>query len=184
MDAWVWVVIIIGIAIIAAVAWMFMQRRRSEQLQERFGPEYERTESEYGDRRRAESALEARKQRVERLDIRPLSDTDSTRFADSWHSVQSRFVDDPAGATTDADLLVTEVMEARGYPVGDFEQRASDISVDHPGVVKNYRAAHEIALRNGRGEASTDDLRQAMVSYRDLFEELLGRRETERPQAR
>jgi len=161
------------VVLVAVAAWVYTQRRKSEQLRGRYGPEYDRLVREQGDRRRAEAVLEKREKRVEHLDIRPLSPEDRARFAEAWRSDQARFVDDPKAAVTEADRLVADVMQARGYPVGDIEQRAADISVEHPRVVENYRAAHAIALRHKRGEASTEDLRQAMVYYRALIAELL-----------
>ncbi len=176
MVSWIWIVVAVIVVIaIAGALWAFTQRRRSTDLRRRFGPEYDREVREHG-RRGAETELERRERRVEALEIRPISREDRERFGEEWRVVQARFVDDPRGAVTDADRLVGEVMRTRGYPVGDFEQRAADISVDHPHVVENYRAAHEIALRHKRGEASTEDLRKAMVHYRALFEELLGDR--------
>ncbi len=183
----VWVLLVVALVAIAAAAWMFMQKRKTEQLREDFGPEYGRAVEEHGDRRQAESALEARRERVEQLDIRPLSPSDREGFAESWRAAQARFVDDPSAAISEADQLVGEVMQTRGYPVGDFEQRAADVSVDHPRVVEHYRAAHAIALRNEDGHADTEDLRQAMVHYRALFEDLLetrGAERTERTEAR
>lgn len=174
MDAWVWIVLLaVVLVIVAAAAWWFIQQRRSRQLRQQFGPEYDRAVGEVGDRRRAEAELEARRRRVEQLDIRPLAPADSARFTEAWRAAQARFVDDPPGAIADADRLIAEVMRERGYPVGDFEERASVVSVDHPRVVENYRAAHGIALRSKRGEADTEDLRKAMVHYRSLFAELL-----------
>lgn len=167
------IVAVIAVLAIAAAVWMYMQKRRTEQLRSRFGPEYERVVETDGDRRRAESVLEERQKRVEKLDIRRLSAEDRRRFADAWTRAQTRFVDDPNGAVGEADRLIGEVMKTRGYPVGDFAQRSADISVDHPMVVENYRIAHDIALRDRRGEAGTEDLRKAMVHYRALFEELL-----------
>jgi len=161
------------IAVIAVAVWLYLQKRRTEDLRTSFGPEYERAVREHHDPRRAERVLEERKERVEQLHIRSLSTEDRERFAERWRSVQAQFVDDPKGATGEADRLVGEVMQARGYPVGDFEQRAADVSVNHPQVVEHYRAAHTIALRHERGEAETEDLRQAMVHYRALFEDLL-----------
>jgi len=180
MDAWVWIAIIVAAIVIAAAVALIAKQQQTKRLRERFGPEYSRTVKEYGGEQRAAPILAAREKRVAALNIHPLAQADATRFADRWRSVQAQFVDDPSGAIAQADQLVSEVMQARGYPVGDFEQRAADVSVDHPRVVQNYRAAHDIALRRGRGEASTEDLRQAMVYYRDLFNELL---ETEQPAA-
>jgi hypothetical protein len=180
MDMGVLLLILVAIAIIAvaAVAWMYLQQRRTRELREGFGPEYERAVGSYGSRSEAERELEARQKRVEALHIRPLSREQCERFAEEWRSSQARFVDDPGSAIGEADRLVGQVMQARGYPVGEFEQRAADISVDHPRVVANYRAAHAIAERHARGDATTEDLRQAMVKYRALFEELL---ETDTP---
>jgi hypothetical protein len=169
----IWLVVAIAVIVIAAVLWLAMSRRRSQQLRDRFGPEYEHAVRTEKNVRRAEATLEARAKRVDALHIRPLSPEDSTRFDATWRGVQARFVDDPKGAVTEADRLVGEVMAARGYPLGDFEQRVADISVDHPDVVMNYRAAREIALVHARGQASTEDLRQAMVHYRALFKDLL-----------
>jgi len=172
----------VAVAAVAVVAlvWFMLSRRRSEQLRQRFGPEYDHTLQTEGTARRAERELEARAKRVEALHIRPLSPEDAGRFDRGWRAVQTRFVDDPKGAVAEADRLVGEVMSERGYPVGDFEQRVADVSVDHPDVVMNYRAAREIALLHSRGQASTEDLRQAMVHYRALFRDLL---ETEAPAA-
>jgi hypothetical protein len=166
---------IAGIALVAAgvIGWYLWSRRRSEQLRSRFGPEYDRTVHEAGDVRKAEASLQARAKRVERLQIRPLTPEEASRFSAAWQQVQAQFVDDPKGAITEADRLVGEVMTARGYPVADFDQRVEDISVDHPDVVMNYRAARDIALEHERGHASTEDLRQAMVHYRSLFRDLL-----------
>ncbi len=172
------VLIVVAVLVLGAFAFWYIQRRRSKLLRERFGPEYERTVAGSGNRRKAEQVLESRQKRVARYQIRPLAPGDRDRFAESWHDVQSQFVDDPNGAVARADQLVGDVLHLRGYPVTDFWQRAEDISVDHPVVVENYRAAHDIAVRRKRGEASTEDLRQAMVYYRTLFEELLGAGET------
>ena len=169
---------VVVIVIVGAVAWMMMQRR-TEELRKRFGPEYDRVIHERGDARQAESELAARQKRVDKLDIHPLDLAARERFIEAWRTAQARFVDAPAEAIKDADRLVTEVMQARGYPVGDFEQRVADVSVDHPIVVENYRAARAIALANERGEAGTEDLRQAIVHYRALFEDLLETRERE-----
>jgi len=170
------VMIAVAIAIIIVAALVIIRKKRSEHLQSRFGPEYERTIHETGNIRRAEATLHARETRVERLHIRALTREDVNWFSDEWQRVQTQFVDDPANAVTQADRLVGEAMTARGYPVGDFEQRVEDVSVDHPDVVMNYRAARDIAERHVRHAASTEDLRQAMVHYRALFAELLQER--------
>jgi hypothetical protein len=163
------------ILVVAVLAWLYLRRRRTTtaELRQRFGPEYEQAVREHGSERRAEAQLANREERVERLKIRNLDPTERERFSGQWHSLQSRFVDDPKGAVTEADELVSSLMQTRGYPLADFNQRAEDISVDHPRVVANYRSAHEIALRLGKGEASTEDLRTAMIHYRSLFEELV-----------
>jgi len=169
-------VIVLLIALVAAIGaavWLYMRNRRTEQLQSRFGPEYERTLAASGNQREAERELEHRAERIEHLDIRPLTTAERDRYAELWHSAQARFVDDPTGATEEADQLVGEVMATRGYPVGDFEQRAADVSVQHPHVVEHYRAAHTIAVRNSRGDADTEQLRQALMHYRELFADLL-----------
>jgi hypothetical protein len=150
-----------------------LRQRRSQQLQQRFGPEYDREVARAGDRRAAESELAAREQRHRSLDIVELDPAARDRYLSDWRATQNRFVDDPPGATREADMLVATVMRARGYPVDDFEQRAADVSVDHPRVAENYRAAHALSRASEQGLASTDDLRQAFVYYRSLFAELL-----------
>ena len=165
--------LVLIVVVIAVGAVLFWQRRRSVALQKKFGPEYQHAVGQFGGERKAEAELAAREKRVRSLDIRPLTPQEQARFSDSWKKAQARFVDEPSQAAADADVLVKELMQARGYPVGDFEQRAADISVDHPDVVSNYRAAREIALRNNAGKATTEDIRQAMVHYRSLFEDLL-----------
>jgi hypothetical protein len=167
------VLVIALIAAIGAAIWLYMRNRKTQGLQNRFGPEYDRALSEHHDQREAERDLEERAERVDRLNIRPLEREERDRYADRWHTVQAQFVDDPTTATENADQLVGEVMATRGYPVGDFEQRAADVSVHHPGVVEHYRAAHAIAVRSSRGDADTEQLRQALVHYRALFEDLL-----------
>jgi hypothetical protein len=168
-------VAIVAIVVVAALAWWSMtnSRRRSEQLREHFGPEYERTVEQADDKKAAEQELQARKERVDSLDIRTLSGPDRARFGERWRVVQTLFVDDPAMAVEEADTLIGEVMRKRGYPVGDFEQRAADISVDHPQVVDHYRTAHRIAERRITGDVDTEQLRQAFVHYRALFADLL-----------
>jgi hypothetical protein len=167
------VLVVVLLVVIGAVAWIVMQKRRSEGLRERFGPEYQRAVEEIGDPRQAESELAAREKRVDKLDIRPLTTQELDRFTQAWRAAQSHFVDEPTAAIKQADRLVTDLMRTRGYPIGNFDQRAADISVDHPAVVENYRAARAIAIANDRGEASTEQLRQAIVHYRALFEDLL-----------
>lgn len=173
------VIVVTGIAV-----WLFLRKRRSERLRTQFGgAEYDRALKEGGSRRHAEAGLKERTERVESLSIRPLAQADRVRFVESWRRVQARFVDGPGGAVTEADQLLGDVMSTRGYPVSDFEQRAADISVDHPLVLENYRTAHEIAVRQTQGQASTEDLRQAMIHYRTLFEELVGDAELTRVKA-
>lgn len=172
-----WILIIAGVAIIAGsiAAWVFRGKRRTTRLQTQFGgPEYARAVREGGNQRRAEAKLEARAERVESFHVRALSSADHARFLETWSKVQARFVDSPGGAVTEADQLLADVMTVRGYPVSDFEQRAADISVDHPLVMENYRAGHGIAVRQTTGKATTEDLRQAMIHYRTLFESLVG----------
>jgi hypothetical protein len=163
--------IVVLLAVIASV--VFTRRRRSDDLARRFGPEYERTVERTGSRSKAEADLLAREQRVRKLEIVPLAPQEVQRFRMEWEGVQARFVDNPRRAVAEADLLVRDVMLRRGYPMGDFDSRAADLSVDHPVVVENYRAAHEIALRERQGEADTEQMRQALVHYRTLFAELL-----------
>jgi hypothetical protein len=165
--------LVLIIVVIAVALLVFLGRRRSAALRQKFGSEYRRAVGEFGDERKAEAELAAREKRVRGLNIRALTPDEQARFAGAWKRAQARFVDQPSQAAAEADILVKELMQARGYPVGDFEQRAADISVDHSDVVSNYRAAHQIALRNNAGKATTEDIRQAMVHYRSLFEELL-----------
>ena len=163
------------IVILAVVTWWYMRKRRSTtaDLREKFGPEYDRAVLTHGSERKAEAKLADREKRIEKLNIRDLDAMEHERYSKQWHSIQSRFVDSPKGAVAEADDLVSSVMKARGYPVSEFDQRAADISVDHPRVVENYRSAHAIALRVGKDAASTEDLRTAMIHYRSLFEELV-----------
>jgi hypothetical protein len=176
------IIIAVAVVVVAGIAiWLFTRKRRTERLRTQFGgAEYTRAVKEGGSRRKAEAALDERAERVEALHIRPLAPADRARFIESWGRVQARFVDSPGGAVTDADQLLGDVMSTRGYPMSDFEQRAADISVDHPLVLDNYRAAHQSALRQTRGQASTEDLRQAMIHYRTLFEELVSEPELAR----
>jgi hypothetical protein len=173
MDTGLLVAILVVIVLLALLAFFAGRQRRSRKLQETFGPEYDRTVSETGDRRAAEAELVERTGRREGFDIVPLEPEARARYVEAWRNTQAQFVDEPAEATREADRLITSVMRDRGYPVDDFEQRAADLSVDHPQVVDDYRAAHAIAAANDRSEASTEDLRQALVHYRSLFEDLL-----------
>ena len=166
-------IVLLVALVIAVVAWLVMQRQRSAKLKLRFGPEYDRAVIDYGGRRAAEAELLKREQRVARLKITPLTPADALRFSQAWSALQSRFIDSPKGVVAEADHLVRELMEKRGYPMGDFERRAADISVDYPGVVSNYRAAQLIAARDASSEADTEELRKAVVHYRTLFDELL-----------
>jgi hypothetical protein len=174
-----WIILLgaVVLALIAFAAWFFHQKKQSHRLQQRFGPEYVRTVDELGSQTKAELELKAREKRVERLNILPLAPSDAARFSEAWKVLQGRFVDNPKDVFVQADQLVRELMAKRGYPVGDFEHRAADISVDHPAVVDHYRAAQAIAVRNERGEADTEELRKAVVHYRALFNELLEVRE-------
>jgi hypothetical protein len=158
---------------IAVVVWFVMQKQRSAKLKQRFGPEYDRAVIDFGGRTPAEAELLKREQRVAQLKIVSLTPADAARFSQAWSTLQSRFIDSPKGVVVEADQLVRELMEKRGYPMGDFERRAADISVDYPGVVSNYRAAHVIATRDASGEADTEELRKAVIHYRTLFDELL-----------
>jgi hypothetical protein len=173
--------ILIGLAGIATL--IFLRKRKTERLRTRFGPEYARAVQDSGNRRQGEAGLQEREKRVESFAIRPLAPTDRERYIASWRKVQAQFVDDPKSSVTEADRLLGDVMSTRGYSVSDFEQRSADISVNHPLVVENYRAAHEIAVRHARGQASTEDLRQAMIHYRTLFDELVGEPEMARAKA-
>jgi hypothetical protein len=161
------------IVVVAVAAWLYVRKRRSTTagLRQKFGPEYDRAVLTHGSK--AEAKLADREKRIETLNLRDLDSMEHERYSKQWQAVQSRFVDSPKGAVAEADDLVSSVMKVRGYPVSDFDQRAADISVDHPRVVENYRSAHEIALRVGKDAASTEDLRSAMIHYRSLFEELV-----------
>ena len=177
MPSWAWIVIAVGtvaaVALVALVVWQAIRQQRTRELRGQFGPEYERTVSCADSKREAEVELAARRERRERFDIRLLSVEERARYSDEWQGGQAEFVDDPAGAVVRADSLIQSVMVDRGYPMEDFEQRAADASVDHPRVVENYREGHRLFVRTSAGEGSTEDLRQAMRSYRKLFEELV-----------
>jgi hypothetical protein len=173
-------VLILIVLAIAVALWMYMRKKRTEKLRSKFGPEYNKAVLQHRDRGHAELELEKREKRVAKFHIHPLKTEECARYTEAWSREQSLFVDDPQAAVTHADALVRNVMQRRGYPVGDFDQNAADLSVDHPDVVENYRVAHEIAVREGRGPGGTEDLRKAMVCYRALFKDLL--ETTEKPQ--
>ena len=179
MSTQTWIILagVVVLVLIALAAWFSYHKKQSHRLKQRFGPEYDRSVDELGSRTKAESELKAREKRVEHFNILPLAPSEAARFSEAWKVLQGRFVDDPKNAVVQADQLVRELMLKRGYPMGDFERRAADISVDHPAVVEHYRAAQAIAVRDGRGEADTEDLRKAVVHYRALFDELLEVRE-------
>ncbi len=168
------VIAILVLAVIAVAAYYAMREQRTRGLQQRFGPEYDRTVEMTGGRGKAEAELSNRAERVKRLEIRPLTPEAQAEFSERWVTVQALFVDEPATALGQADALVAEVMRERGYPVQDFEQRAADVSVDHPGVVENYRAGHRISQDARANQADTEDMRRGIVHYRALFTDLLG----------
>ena len=163
------VLVIIGV-ILGAV---FAGRKRSQRLQNKFGPEYDRTVQNAGNEKKAQAELDARQKHVDTLNIRPLSVSERERYQAEWKAIQTKFVDQPGQATIEADQLIMEVMKVRAYPVSDFDQRAADISVNYPALLSNYRAAREIAIKNEQHSANTEELRQAMIYYRSLFDELL-----------
>jgi len=168
------VVILVVLVILGAIlAPIFARRQRSGRFRDQYGPEYDRTVRTMGSDKKAQSEMDERRKHVETLSIRPLSDRQRERYLADWKAVQANFVDQPGQATAQADHLIMEVMQLRAYPVSDFEQRAADVSIQYPALVSNYRAAREIALKNEQHHAGTEDLRQAMIHYRDLFDELL-----------
>jgi FtsZ-interacting cell division protein ZipA len=168
------IAIAIAIVALAVALWALFRMRNTSRLRSKFGPEYDRAIQSEGGRSRAEAELLKREKRVEKFNIRELTAQERQRFADAWMREQSLFVDDPRTATVNADHLVTEVMAARGYPMGEFETLAADISVDHPRVVEHYREAHGIAETCSSGRASMEDMRRALIHFRALFEDLLG----------
>ena len=183
MNTQTWIILGVAavIVLIALAAYLLYQKKQSRRLQERFGPEYGRAVKELGSRTKAESELLTRQKRVEHFNIVPLAPAEAARFGQAWKALQINFVDNPKGVVVQADELVRDLLLKRGYPMGDFERRAADISVDHPAVVANYRAAQVIAARNQRGEADTEELRKAVVHYRALFDELLETTEGKQP---
>jgi hypothetical protein len=178
-----WIVLagILAVSLIAGAALISSgKKKQSLRLQQRFGPEYGRAIDELGSREKAESELKAREERVENLHIVALAPPEAARFSQGWSALQGRFIDNPKGVVVQADQLIRELMIKRGYPMGDFERRAADISVDHPAVVDSYRAAQAIAVRDQSGQANTEELRKAVVHYRALFDEMLGAKEAKR----
>ena len=179
------IIIAVAAIVVAGIAGLFILRnRQTKRLRTQFGgAEYDRALAKGGSRQHGEAGLEGRNDRIESLHIQPLAPGDRARFSESWRNLQGRFVDSPGGAVTEADQLLRDLMSTRGYPMADFEQRAADVSVDHPLVIDNYRKAHDIAVRQGLGHASTEDLRQAMIHFRTLFEELAGEPELAKARA-
>lgn len=186
VDTGIWNILagVLIIALISLAAWLIYERVQTRRLRQRFGPEYGRAVDDLGSRAKAEAELKRREKRVEKLSLVALAPPEAARFSQAWKALQARFVDSPKGVLADADRLVRDLMLQRGYPMGDFERRAADISVDHPTVVEHYRAAQLIALRDQRGDADTEDLRQAVVHYRALFDELLEVKNAERAPGR
>ena len=174
MPGWVWALIVVAaVVLVAIVVWRALAAKKTRMLQGRFGPEYDRTLESSESRRDAEADLKARADRRDELEIRPLAPGARDRYVGEWQRVQARFVDDPEGAVRESDMLIQQVMSDRGYPMDDFDQRAADVSVDHPDVVENYREGHRLTRQAATGDGTTEDLRQAMVHYRALFDELL-----------
>ena len=174
MDTTYLVIVVVVVLLIGILLGMaFARRNRSKQYHDKFGTEYDRTVKDLGGNKKAQTELDGRQKHVDGLDIRPLTDVERTRYQADWKLVQAKFVDEPGQADVDADRLIMEVMQLRDYPVSDFDQRAADISINYPDLVSNYRAAREIANKNKEHKADTEELRQAMIYYRSLFEELL-----------
>jgi hypothetical protein len=174
MATWIWVVIAIAVVVVIGFVAVEARKRSSAGLRNRFGPEYDRAVDNSDDRHAAEAGLRERERERAQFDIKPLPEADRLRFADEWRDLQELFVDQPAEAAAGADVLITRVMEAQGYPMKDFDAQAELVSVDHPNTVENYRFAHAVQQRSGAQQASTEDLREALLRYRSLFEELLG----------
>ena len=173
-STYVVVIVVVVLVIVGAILGLvFSRRKRSERYHDQYGPEYDRTVQAMGSKKKAQIELEERRKHVETLDIRPLTASERERYLADWAAVQSRFVDEPGQAIGDADRLIMQVMQMRNYPVSDFEQRAADLSVNYPALVTNYRAARDIAIKNEQHQANTEELRQAMIYYRSLFDELL-----------
>jgi hypothetical protein len=167
------IVVVVVVLVGTLLALAFSRRNRTKRLQNKFGSEYDRAVETQGGEKKAQTELDSRQKHVDGLDIRPLTDVERVRYQADWTAVQSKFVDEPGQADIDADRLIMEVMQLRDYPVSDFDQRAADISINYPDLVSNYRAARDIANKNKEHKADTEELRQAMIYYRSLFEELL-----------
>lgn len=177
MPGWIWALIAIAAVVaLALVSWRAMADRRTRGLRDRFGPEYERTLDDSQTKREAEAELAARAEHRDALEITPLPPGARERYLAEWQRVQARFVDDPEGAAREGDMLIQSVMKDRGYPIDDFDQRAADVSVDHPRVVEAYRDAHRLTRASALGDGTTEDLRRAMQHYRALFDELVEER--------
>ncbi len=173
MTTWVWVAIAIAVVVVVALVAVGARNRRTAMLRDRFGPEYDRVVESSDDQRAAEAELRARERQRAQFDIKPLPEADRLRFAGEWRELQERFLDEPAQSAAAADVLITRVMQARGYPMGDFDAQAELVSVDHPHTVENYRFAHAVQQRSQDQQASTEELREALLRYRSLFDELL-----------
>jgi hypothetical protein len=177
MPGWAWALIVVAAVVaVGLVIWRALADRRTRGLRDRFGPEYDRTLDDAESKREAEAELVARAEHRDALEITPLPPGARERYVAEWQRVQARFVDDPDGAAREADMLIQSVMKDRGYPMDDFEQRAADVSVDHPQVVEDYREAHRLTRASALGDATTEDLRRAMQHYRSLFDELVEER--------
>ncbi len=175
MNTTEFLIMALVVVLILGLLAIYARRRRSDQLKSKFGPEYDRAVEDTGGAAKAEHALSEREKRVKSYDLKPLSAEDWRRFQDEWNRVQGLFVDDPTDATSQADDTLNRLMTARGYPDEPFEQRLEDLSVEHAEAVQGYRAAHEVAAKRARGEASTEDMRQAMIGYRGIFDQLAGK---------
>jgi FtsZ-interacting cell division protein ZipA len=173
MATWIWVVIVIAVVAVIALIVTGARKRRTAVLRDRFGPEYDRTVENSDGRRAAEADLLDREKRRAEFDIKPLPEAARLSYSDEWQDVQEHFVDEPTEATAAADALVTRVMEARGYPMQNFDAQAELVSVDHPNTVEDYRFAHDVRQRSENQQASTEELREALLRYRALFSELL-----------
>jgi hypothetical protein len=167
------IVVVVLVVLGVILALVFSPKKRSQQFQNKFGPEYDRVVKNAGSEKKAQAELNQRQKHVDTMNIRPLSVSERERYQAEWTAIQAKFVDQPGQATVEADHLIMEVMKVRAYPVSDFDQRAADVSVNYPTLVSNYRAAREIAIKNEQHSANTEELRQALIYYRSLFDELL-----------